>query len=322
MTSNTKEIISKIKESFDTEIDESLVELKKEMAWRIVDKMQEKKWDIRLWVWKSLVVDYLVNEWNLDSISDELILWKMLELDIFKDSTLELKNLREEIWSITTESDLQSLEIKIINQLNWNSQDNSDFSSTTTPSSSWFEWTSSWETTIENNSSGWESLDDSAPVGEAKEVELKRRMNWLFPEWVPQTEKEMKKYITKIKVPILTENGKIKKLKLYVHKKLANEYIAVFEEMKRTWIKINPDTTSCFNRRRMRKWKKMSHHSYGTAIDVNRDVNGWVYWKTDNSSPYFNNQATVDIRKKHGFYWGWDRSSKNNDPMHFTYMNA
>ena len=329
---DTKKIISKVKESFNNdEIDNSLIELKKEMAWRIVDKMQEKKWDLMLWLWKDMVVDYLVDEWGLDSISDEIVVWKIL--DIFELSLEELTHLRDDISNTTTESDLQSLETRIIEQLDKGTTDEATTSQSETTSYqssatwtalvAWTTWaTTQWATSSEDNSLESKSLEDSAPVGEAKEIEKKQRMQRLFPEWVPQTEKEMKKYITKIKVPILTEKWKVKKLTLRVHKKLANEYIAIFEDMKNAWIKINPDTTACFNWRKMRKWSKMSHHSYWTAIDVNWDVNWWVYWKTDKNSPYFNDQATVEIRKKHGFYWWWDRSSKNNDPMHFTYMNA
>ena len=147
-------------------------------------------------------------------------------------------------------------------------------------------------------------------------------MEWLFPEWVPQTEKQMKKYLEKIKVPIRNPKWKEKTLKLYVHKKLANEYKAIFQEMFDKWIPVNPKSTACFNRRKMRRWRKMSHHSYWTALDVNWDVNGGVYGPTVKSSPYYNDQATVDIWKKHGFYWWGDWSSRSNDPMHFTYMNA
>ena len=276
---DSKEIISKVGESLNNkEIDESLIELKKEMAWRIVDKMQEKKWDIMLWLWKDIVVDYLVDEWGLDSISDEVLIWKIL--DILGISLEDLASLRNNIWTAKTESDLHSLESRVIGQLDkWNQNDVASTQNELTPPQSssfestwiaWVTWVSAlWTISSEHITSEWESLEDSAQTWEAKEVELKKRMNWLFPEWVPQTEKEMKKYITKIKVPIITEKWKTKKLTLRVHKKLANEYIAIFEEMKNAWIKINPDTTACFNWRKMRKWSKMSHHSYWSAIDVN-----------------------------------------------------
>jgi hypothetical protein len=41
---------------------EELIQLKKEMATRVVDKMQEKKSDMVLSVGKDMIVDYLVDE--------------------------------------------------------------------------------------------------------------------------------------------------------------------------------------------------------------------------------------------------------------------
>lgn len=341
---------------WDSGTSEELLQLKKEMANRVVDKMQEKKWDLVLSLWKEMIVDYLVDEgWMDDALSDELVLWNLIW--VLSSSSEDLKNLRGEIVNLKTAEELKSFEERLLKQieLNWSislqwdwvwdmTAQSSQTSGTLSESSesqdqlSWESSESSDESTSDSSSQSesssadswvvvWgegteEMSPDSAYVGEAKEVELKKRMEWLFPEWVPQTEKEMKKYLKKIKVPILLANWKTKKLKLYVHKKLANEYIAIFKDMKDAWIKVNPDTTACFNWRKMRKSSKMSHHSYWTAIDVNWDVNGGVYWKTDQASPYFNDQACVDIWKKHWFYWWWDWSSKNNDPMHFTYMNA
>ena len=70
----------------------------------------------------------------------------------------------------------------------------------------------------------------------------------------------------------------------------------------------------------MRRWEKMSEHSYGSAIDVNWTVNGGVYGETVEDSKFFNSPVTVEIFKKYWFAWWWDRSAKSNDPMHFSYM--
>jgi hypothetical protein len=147
-------------------------------------------------------------------------------------------------------------------------------------------------------------------------------MKRLFPEWIPQSKEEMQKYLTKIEVPVRTLDWQEDKLKLNIHSKLASEYEAIFKEMYDKNIPVNPKKTWWFCWRKMRKWSKMSHHSYWSAVDVNYNVNGWVYGKTDKSSPYYNDSETVAIRKKHGFYRWWDRSKNYNDPMHFTYMNA
>jgi len=323
-------------ESQQDETEDELIRLKKEMAGRIVDKMKEKDQnDIILTFWKDLIVDYLVDEWNKDSVNDFLI-WMGLDLwismNLFDNSLDKLSDLRKEIKNKQTKEELDSLEESIINNLDtstdWNQHTSSQWSSYTTSAATGTvtSWLSSSPynnpTTDDNYTPDIEVSVDSASIWEAKEVPLNQRMSRLFPEWVPSTEREMKKYMTKIKVPIRTPEWKKKKLTLHIHKKLANEYKAIFQEMFDRWIPVNPASTWWFNFRKMRKWNKLSHHSYWTAVDVNWDVNGWVYGATVPSSPYYNDQATIDIRKKHWFYRWWDWSRRNNDPMHFTYMNG
>ena len=317
--------INKI-ENWDKNVDEELNQLKKEMIWHIVDKMKEKnKDDGVLQFWKDLVVDYLLDEWEAEDKVNDFFLW--LSINLFSNSTNQLKDLREKIKNCNTKEDLEFLEKSIIESLDnpWDGQQNSSSYTSWWEVVSWIATTSAvaYTTNIDSydTTSEIENTVDSAKVWEAKEVPLKQRMKRLFPEWVPQTEKQMKKYLTKINIPIRTPEWKEKKLILHIHKKLANEYKAIFQEMYDKWIPVNPKSTACFNWRKMRKWSKMSHHSYWSAIDINQDVNGWVYGKTDKSSPYYNDLATVNIWKKHGFYWWWDWSKNYNDPMHFTYMN-
>lgn len=315
--SDLKELWDSIKETFftDDETKEKLMEIKKSIAKEYIEEI--KKWNKKVEKSEKMLENYLINNESFKDKLKNTFRWFVLSIKFKKDIDT-IKKVKEKISSIketTTEEELSSLKSEI---MNLKPEIDADQQSQTTQQNS---WETTWTSSVDN-STDLEDTEWSAQVGEAKEVELKQRMQWLFPEWVPQTEKEMKKYLTKIKVPIITESWKSKKLTLHVHKKLSKEYIAIFEDMKNSWIKVNPDTTACFNWRKMRRWKKMSHHSYGTAIDVNRDVNWWVYWKTDKNSPYFNDQACVNIWKKHGFYRWWDWSSKSNDPMHFTYMNA
>ena len=304
--------------------DNELNQLKKEMIERIVDKMKENNQDDAfLHVGKDLVVDYLLDEWeNADKVND-FFLW--IGINLLSSSAEQLKDLREKIKNSNTKEELEALEKSVIENLNnsWDDQTQSWTSGSSGSTSSSWTTSSSWSGSSEStDSSSIEVSVDSARVGEAKEVPLKQRMQRLFPEWVPTREKDMKKYITKIKVPILTANWKKKKLTLHIHKKLANEYKAIFQEMYDRKIPVNPDKTWWYNWRKMRRWKKLSHHSYGSAVDVNWDVNGWVYGKTDRNSPYYNGNDTVAIRKKHGFYRWWDWSARSDDPMHFTYMNG
>ena len=340
MTISKKEVWYALKETIvgDKKTRENLLKIKKDIIKEYIESIKKDNPNIE--DIDDSLEDYLINDGSFEDIFQDVLKWYWLSF-LLPESIDNLNKVKEKISSIQkipTSEELSSLKSEIMSiklQTNTVSTQQDQESQITKQShqSSWNHnsrqssqiatWIATWTVVSSiHETLDWEPVEGSAEVWEAKEIELKKRMNWLFPEWVPQTEKQMKKYLTKIKVPIITENWKTKKLKLYVHKKLANEYKAIFEEMKEAWIKVNPDTTACFNWRKMRKWSKMSHHSYWTAIDVNWDVNWWVYWKTDKSSPYFNDQATVEIRKKHGFYWWWDRSAKSNDPMHFTYMNA
>ena len=304
-------------ESWQDDTSKELNQLKKEMIGRVVDKMEENdKGDAMMSVWKDMVVDYLLDEWESSDKVNDFFLW--VGINLFSNSADKLKDLRESIRKTSSKEELDNLERSIMENLgkkdNWQSQTTS---LETSQQSSSGATDTSWAEVYDTDSSV-----DSAKVWEAKEVPLKQRMKWLFPQWAPKEEKGMKKYLTKIKVPIRTPEWKSKKLTLHIHKKLANEYKAIFQEMYDRWIPVNPSSTWWYNRRKMRRGSKLSHHSYWTAVDVNWDVNGWVYGATVKNSPYYNDQATVDIWKKHGFYRWWDWSSKSNDPMHFTYMNG
>ena len=312
---------------------DELNKLRKEMAERVVEKMGEK--DLTLLIWKKLVTDYLVDEWWWEDKVNDFFLW--VGLNMFSKYTDQLEDLRIKINQTKSKEEIDESEKSIIESL-WN------------PSSSWWEdlpddsrddswdisnsvWATTWavtwtvvsSTTSSSEGRRYDNLWTSteyAPVWEAVEIPLDERMDRLFPEWEPKNEKEMKKYITEIKVPVRTSDGKEKKMSLLVHKKLAKEYEAIFQDMFNAWIPVNPDKTWWYNWRTIRRWDKRSHHSYWSAVDVNWDVNGWVYGKTDKNSSYYNDEETVAIRKKHGFYRWWDWSKGQNDPMHFSYMNA
>ena len=211
LLSDAVSTVSKLKETIgSSETNEALVELKKETASHVIDKLAEKRADIKIEWAKSLVVDYLVTEWFLDSFWDEIIkAW----LDTFISSSKELQNLKEVIAENNTEEWLKNLESSILSHLeSWwvfddawkngitpsptphsdQSQDNQETATQTATEQEEQSEPSSWE----------EGLEGSAEEWEAKEVELKQRMQRLFPEGVPQTEKEMKKYLRKINYPL------------------------------------------------------------------------------------------------------------------------
>ena len=334
------------KENWWESINGELVGLKKEMIERVFDKIKEKnKDDFFLYIGKKLVEDYLLDEWVTNDKIGDFFIW--MGLTFLSKSKSRLKDFREKIKNTNTKDELDALEESIM--------DNLDSLPTKQPSVWWVVSSAvklvSWAAVVgavarkiwskSSRTSTWtassssprrrrrrtpttlteiDSVEESAKVWEAKEVPLRQRMDRLFPDWTPTKEKQMEKYITTITVPVLTADWKRKNLALDIHKKLANEYIAIFQEMYDEGIFVNPATTWGFKWRLAAGSSKQSHHSYWSVVDVNYDVNGGAYWKTDPNSPYFNKQNMVKIWKDHGFYWWWNW--KKNDPMHFTYMNA
>ena len=167
--------------------------------------------------------------------------------------------------------------------------------------------------------------DNTGKSDNPVKIPLSSRMKWLFPSGTPNTELEIQSYLTQIQVPIYTKQKKKSTMTLTVHRKLANEIKAVFEEMAKIKFPIDPTCTAGYSWRPMASnSSKLSYHSYGCVVDVNWTHNGasytsWPYKpKTDKLAV---NQKVVAIWKKHGFYWGGDWTGNSFDPMHFTYVN-
>lgn len=210
---------------------------------------------------------------------------------------------------------------KISEKDNKNSHKNNSRSTTDNSTEKSTETSGKTDNTTETS---WETSSTTAEVWEAANVPKTKeaRMKRLFPEGTPKSKEEMKKYLTKIEVPIHTADWETetKTLTVTVHEKLADEYKAIFKEMYDKNIPVNPKKTWAFAWRDVRGRPGIpSHHCWWWALDLNWNVNGWAFWKTDKNSPYYNDKETVEIRERHGFARWWDRSTKRNDPMHFTY---
>lgn len=188
-------------------------------------------------------------------------------------------------------------------------------------------------TAIRGNGSGGPCSDNpcptdsgSAAVGEAASIPLEERMNYLFPDGVPTSPNEMEKYLETIDIPIKDESGNQTTMKLTVHKKLATEIKAVFQDLLSiSNFRIKAHETGAYSWRMMASGTgSQSHHSYGVAIDVNATDNPAAY-SSGSYNPggnYFSvTSEVVDVWKKHGFYWGGDWSGGFRDYMHFTYTD-
>lgn len=165
----------------------------------------------------------------------------------------------------------------------------------------------------------------SESAGDPAKIPVTERMKWLFPRGIPTTELDMQPYLTQIEVSIYTTSHKKGKMTLTVHKKLAQEIKAVFEEMTKLKFPVDPACTAGYNWRHMASNKnKLSYHSYGSVIDLNWTHNGATYtgWPyKPGKDKLAVTKKVVAVWKKHGFYWGGDWSAAYFDPMHFTYTN-
>jgi len=301
---------------------DELNQLKRDMAEKIIEEYNNKQWGLLNDIFKDNIVDYLVDEWDF-------FYGLVLKLGIwFSGSAEELEQLRDVIKETNEKEKLSALENEVLDNLKnkWVFLERKDTSS----QNAWTVDQNPGNSSYSGNT--WDAIQDidynvphlqSAPLWQAKEIPLSKREQRLFPNWLPKTKNEMLKYITEIKVPIytLSSGGKVVdggEMRLSIHKKLANEYQAVFQEMYNKHIPINPSKTWWFNWRKVRWWNSLSHHSFWSAVDVNWDVNGWAYGKTVKSSKYYNNNETIKIWENHGFNWWWNFTKY--DPMHFSYM--
>lgn len=164
-------------------------------------------------------------------------------------------------------------------------------------------------------------------AGEAAGIPLEQRMEYLFPDGIPQTETQMSGYLTTIAVPIVDIQGNQSTMRLVVHQKLAGEIEAVFTEMAAIGFPIKAGTTGGYVWRSMVSSSSRSHHSYGVVIDLNWNDNPYISGSQTvggsyrpGSNPYSVTSEVVQIWKAHGFYWGGDWNSAK-DYMHFTYTN-
>jgi hypothetical protein len=138
-------------------------------------------------------------------------------------------------------------------------------------------------------------------------------------------------------------DGQLHQGQVVVREDLADNVRAVFKEIEQSHFPIakavpivkygwsdddsvNDDNTSGFNYRRTPGKRFLSHHSYGTAIDLNPKENPYLAGPSDQSKVYdpkvpgtfTRNCPVVKAFLRHGWMWGglWKR---NKDYQHFEY---
>lgn len=155
------------------------------------------------------------------------------------------------------------------------------------------------------------------------------KLNELFPNGVPTTEAEMKPYLVTIDVALTTKEGVKTTGKLTVHKDLAKDVQSVFKQAQDGGFKIYQASAYCFRYMNNGTTGKLSHHSYGIAIDINVEENyshrgstvyAGSFWnpaKSEFSIP--RNGVLENAFKAVGWKWGGNWPGNYQDYMHFSY---
>ena len=165
----------------------------------------------------------------------------------------------------------------------------------------------------------------SAPTTGNKEAKLK----YLFPDGVPTTASECAKYITTVKVPMTSKTGVTFEKNIQVHKNLASDVKKVFEQAQAGGFKIYDASGYSFRYMNNGSSGKLSHHSYGCAIDINVNENYSHRGSTIYAGSFWNpstsefsiprNGALVKAFESIGWKWGGNWSGNYQDYMHFSY---
>ena len=104
-----KEIVTNLKK--DSETEEKLQELRKELAESYVQKIEKEKPDLFLSIGRDSVVDYLVDEGFTDGIHDAVV---EQALNSLSSLSWDLKNFREKLNNAATEQEIADLKNQIL----------------------------------------------------------------------------------------------------------------------------------------------------------------------------------------------------------------
>lgn len=155
------------------------------------------------------------------------------------------------------------------------------------------------------------------------------KLRYLFPQGVPTTKAECEKYLTTVQVALTNKNGTKTTGNITVHQKLAADVQKALKKAQDQGFKVY--SASGYSYRVMNNGGsgKLSHHSYGVAIDINVNENysrrgsiiyAGSFWdpsKSEFSIP--RNGALVNAFREIGWSWGGNWSGNYQDYMHFSY---
>ncbi|MHB1314388.1 MAG: M15 family metallopeptidase [Christensenellales bacterium] len=149
------------------------------------------------------------------------------------------------------------------------------------------------------------------------------------PPYGYATSSEASKHMVTISVPVWKISGGKKvegAMSLTVNRKLEHNVKAIFEEIHALDIQFPVMALKAYSYRRISGpglygSPIMSHHSFGSAIDINKPHNLFYRYrdKRNTNSPYYIPQAVIDIFAKYGWAWGGN-FKEGFDTMHFQYL--
>jgi len=240
-------------ESNNWSTNDELLDLKKNLADEIVDKLAEENPDSFSIMFKWLVSDYLVDEKTINDIMyDNLVLWNILWI-----KTSQLEELRKEISNVETKEALDNLRTKIFQKI-WENKTNVQNNETwwnsntqpTTPQNWWTQET--WWTT----ESWWKST--RAKVDTTSESYEIDHLNFIISDEVKKIHNELKwvekpdlePFACALKVyNTLKKQGKLQNTK----------YLTVVDFTKKKWKKrffiINMDNDTVEYAEKVWHWK-------------------------------------------------------------------
>ena len=144
-------------ENENNETSDELLNLKKELAEEIVDKLLEKDLNISSYLFKWSIADYLVNDDTFsDKVHDEVLMW-----NFWKEAwiiTPELKKYREMISNAKTKDDLENLKTTIFNELWQNNQESNTWDTNTENSTTESWWTAPETATLTTSVTTWAGI--------------------------------------------------------------------------------------------------------------------------------------------------------------------
>lgn len=170
----------------------------------------------------------------------------------------------------------------------------------------------------------------TAPEGGAlTQGSSSEKLRYLYPQGVPVSKSDCEKYLTTVQVALTKKDGTKTTGNITVHQKLAADVQKALQKAQDQGFKVYSAAGYSYRQMNNGGSGKLSHHSYGVAIDINPNENysrsgsrvfAGSFWdpsKSEFSIP--RNGALVNAFREIGWSWGGNWSGNYQDYMHFSY---